>query len=155
MKTIGMGLYWDQQKVGDRYRTFGRTITETDLMMFIGVTGMTEVLFTDQTFEPPGQAKPQGRMVPGALVYALMEGLLCQSAIQGTGLAMLEIEQKILAPTFVGETVHCEVEVTGIKPTSKGNRAVVSTTNTVKNHAGEVKMVYKAVRMTAGSPRSV
>lgn len=154
MKTIGIGLYWDQQQPGDRYRTFNRTITETDLVMFIGVTGMTEVLFIDETFEPPGQAKPTGRVVPGALIYTLMEGLLCQTAIQGTGLALLEIEQKILAPTFVGETVYCEVEVTGIKPTSKGNRAVVTTTNTIRNQAGEAKMVYKAVRMTAGTPRA-
>lgn len=153
MRTIGIGLYWDQQQVGDRYRTFNRTITETDLVMFVGVTGMTEVLFVDATFEPPGQAMPKGRVVPGALIYTLMEGLLCQSAIQGTGLALLEIEQKILAPTFVGETICCEVEVTAIKPTSKGNRAVVTTTNTIKNQAGEVKMVYKAVRMMAGSPR--
>jgi 3-hydroxybutyryl-CoA dehydratase len=153
MKTHGIGLYWDDQQVGDRYRTFARTITETDLVMFVNVTGMTEVLFVDETFEPPGQAKPPGRVVPGALVYTLMEGFICQGPIQGTGLAMLELEQKILAPTFVGETVHCEVEVTTIKPTSKGNRAVVTTMNTVKSTAGEVKLVYKAVRMTAGRPK--
>lgn len=44
LKTLGIGLYWDQLKEGDRFRTLNRTITEPDIVNFIGVTGMVETL---------------------------------------------------------------------------------------------------------------
>ena len=37
-----------------------------------------------------------------------------------------------------------------IKPTSKGNRAVVTTQNSIVNQKGETVIAYKAVRMMAG-----
>ena len=67
-----------------------------------------------------------------------------------TGLALLEMEKKVLKPAFVGDTVHLEVEVLAIKPTSKGNRAVVTTRNDIVNQRGETVITYKAVRMMAG-----
>ena len=105
--------------------------------------------FIDQTFEHEGGIKG-GRVVPAALPYCLMEGLLCQTVQQMTGLALLEIEKKVLKPTFVGDTVHNEVEVVAIKPTSRGNRAVVTTVNNIVNQRGEAVITYKAVRMMAG-----
>ena len=89
MPTFGYGMFFEDYSVGQRLRTLARTVTETDLVNFIGVTGMTEVLFTDTTFEK-GVGKA-GRVVPAALSYTLMEGLLCQTVIQGTGLALLEL----------------------------------------------------------------
>ena len=41
---------WEQLSPGQRFRTLNRTVTETDLVMFTGVTGMLEVIFTDRTF---------------------------------------------------------------------------------------------------------
>ena len=102
----------------------------------------------DQTFEHEGGIK--GRFVPAALAYCLMEGLLCQTVQQMTGLALLEIDKKVLKPTFVGDTIHSEVEVTAIKPTSRGNRGVVTTVNNIVNQRGDMVITYKAVRMMAG-----
>jgi acyl dehydratase len=152
MRIEGIGLYWNDQEAGLRYRTLARTITETDVVLFVGVTGMTEVLFTDTTFSIAGHPKPAGRIVPSALCYTLMEGLICQGPIQGTGLALLEVSQTILAPTFVGETLHCEIEVLSVRPTSKGGRGIVETMNHIVNATGEIKMTYRAVRMQAGRP---
>jgi acyl dehydratase len=84
------------------------------------------------------------------LSYTLIEGLQCQSFMQGTGLALLEVEKKVLKPVMVGDTIHGEIEVLSIKPTSKGNRAVVATLNDVVNQHGEKVISYKAVRMLAG-----
>ncbi len=151
MKTVGIGFYWNDLKVGDRFRTLNRTITEPDIVNFIGVTGMVETLFTDLSFsEHHGALK--GRVVPAACTYAIIEGLLCQATMQTTGLALLEIEQKVLKPVFAGDTVHAEVEVTAVRPTSKGNRGIVTTTNDVFNQHGETVITYRAVRMMAGRP---
>ena len=96
----------------------------------------------------------QGRFVPAALTYSLIEGLLCQSMIQGTGLAMLELKKKVLAPVRVGDTVHAEVEVTSVRPTSKGNRGIVASKIDVKNQNGEIVISYEATRMLAGKRES-
>jgi 3-hydroxybutyryl-CoA dehydratase len=149
MKTLGLGFTWEQLSPGQRFRTLNRTITEADLMMFVGVTGMVEVIFTDQTFGAEHGAI-QGRFVPAALTYSLIEGLLCQTMIQGTGLAMLELNKKVLKPVRVGDTIHAEVEVTSVRPTSKGNRGIMASKVEVKNQLGEVVIAYEATRMLAG-----
>ena len=151
MKTVGIGFYWDDLTVGDEFRTLNRTITEPDIVNFIGVTGMVETMFTDLSFADHG-GLIQGRVVPAACTYTMIEGLLCQATMQTTGLALLEVEKKVLKPVFAGDTVHAEVEVTAIRPTSKGNRGIVTTQNNVMNQKGEMVITYRAIRMMAGRP---
>ena len=146
---MGQGVYWQDLQVGQRWRTFRRTITETDLVNFINTTGMLEAIFIDAEYEG---AAMQGRAVPGALTYTFIEGFILQSMIQGTGLAMLELHQKILAPVLVGDSIEAVVEVTGVRPTSKGNRAVVTSLIKVFNQRREPVMEYTAVRLLAGRP---
>jgi acyl dehydratase len=151
MRTVGIGFYWNDLEVGEQFRTLNRTITEADIVQFIGVTGMVETLFTDLSFgEHHGAIK--GRVSPAALVYTIIEGLLCQATMQTTGLALLEVEKKVLKPVFAGDTVHAEVEVTQVRPTSKGNRGIVTTQNNVVNQHGDIVITYRAVRMMAGRP---
>ena len=150
MKTLGIGLYWDNLEVGEQFKTLNRTITEPDIVNFIGVTGMVETLFTDLSFA--GHGGVEGRVVPAACTYTMIEGLLCQSTMQTTGLALLEVEKKVLKPVFAGDTVHAEVEVNAIRPTSKGNRGIVTTQNNVINQHGDTVITYRAVRMMAGRP---
>jgi acyl dehydratase len=133
MKLLGQGLYWDELKVGDQFKTFGRTITEADIISFINCTGFLEVLFTDAEFREKHSAIA-GRVAPAALVYCMAEGLLMVGLIQGTGLAFLN-----------------EVTVTEIRPTSKGGRGLVRTSNAIKNQRGETVIVYTPLRLLKGS----
>jgi len=146
---LGQGMVWQDLQVGQRWRTFRRTITEADLVNFINATGMLEAIFIEDGY---AGAAMRGRAVPGALTYTFIEGFILQSMIQGTGLAMLELHQKILAPVCVGDTIDAVVEVTGVRPTSKGNRAVVTSRIEVFNQRGEAVMEYTATRLLAGRP---
>ncbi|MFT4100984.1 MAG: MaoC family dehydratase N-terminal domain-containing protein [Burkholderiaceae bacterium] len=146
---LGQGFYWQELTVGQKLRTHRRTITETDLVNFIGVTGMLEAMFIDALDESGGIG---GRPVPAALTYTFIEGFLLQSMIQGTGLALLEMTQTVLGPVRVGDTIHAIVEVAGLRPTSKGNRAVVDSTIEVFNQRDEKVMRYTARRLLAGRP---
>ena len=110
---------------------------------------MLEAIFIEQGYEG---AAIGGRPVPGALTYTFIEGFVLQTMIQGTGLAMLELTQKILAPVCVGDTIGAEVEVTGIRPTSTKGRAVVTSVIDVFNQRGENVMTYTATRLLAGRP---
>jgi 3-hydroxybutyryl-CoA dehydratase len=146
---LGRGFVWQDLQVGQRFRTFSRTVTETDLVNFIGVTGMLEAIFIEEGYDG-GAIK--GRPVPAALTYCLIEGFILQTMIQGTGLAMLELTQKILGPVVVGDTISAVVEVTGVRPTSKNNRAVVDSAISVFNQQGTQVMHYTARRLLAGRP---
>ena len=144
---LGQGFVWQDLQVGQRFRTFRRTVTESDLVQFITVTGMLKAIFIEEGYE--GGAM-RGRPVPGALTYTLIEGFILQTMIQGTGLAMLELHQKILAPVLVGDTIEAMVEVTGIRPTSKSGRAVVTSRIDVFKQGGVQVMTYTATRLLAG-----
>ncbi|WP_203194275.1 MaoC family dehydratase [Xanthobacter dioxanivorans] len=151
LPTLGQGAVWQDLSVGQKFRTFRRTITETDLVNFISVTGMLEAIFIDATFEG---AAMSGRPVPGALTYTLIEGFILQTMIQGTGLAMLELEQRIHAPVCVGDTIWATVEVTAVRPTSRSGRAVVTSLIEVFNQSDRNVMTYTAKRLLAGAPQA-
>jgi acyl dehydratase len=92
-----------------------------------------------------------GHPVPGALVYSMAEGLVIPTTLQGTGLAFLSMGFDIKDPTYVGDTIHVEIELSEIKPTSKDpSRALVRTTNTVKNQKGGTVLIYTPLRMMQG-----
>ena len=145
---LGRGFTWQQLQVGQRFRTFGRTVTEHDLMGFVALTGMQEPLFVDATLD--GTLGP--RPVPAALTHALVEGMLLRGMVHGTGLALLETHIRPKAPVRVGDTTRAEVEVTAVRPTSRGGRAVVACAVRVANQRGEAVMDYDVTRLLAGLP---
>lgn len=149
MKIIGLGFYWDDLAVGDRFRTVGRTITEADLVNFVNVTWLTEELFTNVAARDQ-MAMPM-RVVPGALVYSFAEGLLLPS-MQDTGLAFLNAEIDIKGPTCVGDTIHVECEVVEMRPTSKPGRGLARTFNKVAKQDGSVVLTYNPLRMMKRRP---
>ena len=147
IRQLGQGFCWQDLTVGQRFRTHRRTITEADVVGFVGVTGMLEKIFIDHTPQPGGIS---GRPVPALLTTAIIEGFIFQTMIQGTGLALLESTTKVIGPVRVDDTIHAIVEVAGVRPTSKGNRAIVDSTISVFNQHDDPVLTYTARRMLAG-----
>jgi 3-hydroxybutyryl-CoA dehydratase len=145
---LGQGFYWQDLEVGQRFQTLRRTITETDLVNFISVTGTLEAIFIDADYQ---HGAMKGRPVPAALTYSIIEGFILQTMIQNTGLAMLEMAQKVHAPVQVNDTIHAVVEVTNVRPTSKSGRAVVTSKVEVWNQRDELVLTYTATRLLAGA----
>ena len=154
MEVLGHGFYYQDWHVGWEFETLGRTITETDILNFVGVSGMTEELFVSYDYLEK-HTNYEGRLVPGALVFSIAEGIVITATIARTGIAFLNCEIDIKAPTFAGDTIHVEGTVTEIKPASKGNRALVRTENKVVNQRGEVTLVYNPLRMMKGRPQGM
>jgi acyl dehydratase len=146
---ITRGQTWEEMTVGTRFRTASRTVTETDLVTFITLCGFNEPLFWDA-----GHARDagySGRLVPGALTYALAEGLVIQShVLHGTGLAFMHMELDVRRPVLVGDTITAIVEVTGARASNKAGRGVVESTVTVVNQGGEEVLVFTPVRLIRG-----
>ena len=147
VEIVGLGIHWTDLPVGRVFRTVGRTITETDLVNFISCTGMLEVLFTNVEFLKEESAI-KGRVVPGALVNSFAEGLLMQSVVQGVGLAFLEMQLSVNAPTFVGDTIHVQCEVIECRESkSKPGFGLVRTKNRVFKHDGTLVQTYTPLRL--------
>lgn len=147
MDIVGLGLHFEDLPLGRQFRTIGRTITEADIVNFIGCTGMLEVLFTDVEFLRT-QSDIKGRVAPGALVYSFAEGLLVQATMQHTGYAFLGMELKIDGPVFAGDTIHVECEVIEARPSrSRPGRGLVRTRNRVLKQDGTPALTYTPLRM--------
>lgn len=144
------GQTFEEMVPGSRFRTGTRTITETDLVSFVTLAGLTEPLFVDEAGSL--QAGYSGRLVPGTLTFAYAEGLVMQSgSIHGTGMAFLQTDLDVKGPVFVGDSILVIVEVTSARPASTGARGIVTTNNTVVKRDGTVVMVYNPVRMIRGA----
>lgn len=149
MQQLGVGFYWNDLEVGQKLKTIGRSIFETDVISFIGTTGMQEVLFNN--LEYIEHESPTGkRIAPGLLVLAIAEGLVMGATLQKTGFAFLSMDFSIKGPVEIGDTIHVELEVTEARPTSKGNRGLVRTHNKIVNQRGEVVIEYSPLRLMKG-----
>jgi acyl dehydratase len=146
MRMMDRALYWDDLAPGLRYRSRGRTITETDLVNFVNASWLTEGLFTSVDAEEREFSAIAGRVVPGALVYAYAEGL-AKRTMEGVGMAFLEAKMVVKAPTRVGDTIHVECEVVERKPTSKPGRALMRSRVDVVNQNGDTVLTYTALRL--------
>jgi acyl dehydratase len=146
---LGQGLTWEDMKVGSSFRTASRTITEPDLMSFVHLGGFNEPLFYDSSHAAAGGYT--GRLVPGALVYVMAEGLILQTnVLHGTGLAFMHMEFDVKAPTYVGDTLHVVVTTTESRPSSRPGRGVVTSRCAVLNQHGTEVAVFTPVRLIRG-----
>jgi acyl dehydratase len=143
------GHTWEEMTVGSSFRTAARTVTESDLTAFVNLCGFNEPLFYDERHAAEGGYA--GRLVPGAMVYALGEGLVIQThSFAGTGLAFMHMELDVRRPTFVGDTLDVVVEIVSSRASSKPGRGVVESRNTVYNERGDDVLVYTPVRLVRG-----
>jgi len=140
-------LYFEDYAPGLRLRTRRRSITETDLVNFIGLSGMFESLFIDREYIETHPSY-SGRLVPGALTYAIAEGLVVQEGVlHDRGLAFLGAEIRAERPVYVGDTLCVEVEIAATRPTRQADRGIVETSHRVLNQRDEVVMTLRITRL--------
>lgn len=134
------GLYFEEFETGKKVVSPGRTITESDIVWFAGLSGDYTQIHTDSQF---AQNTPFGRRVAhGLLVMSIASGLAARTGVlEGTVLLFREITNwKFVKPVFIGDTVHVEMEVVEMKEMRRiGGGAVVIELRIV-NQEGEVVM---------------
>jgi acyl dehydratase len=144
---LGQGLTWEENSVGAVYRTAARTVSEADIVTFVNLCGFIEPLFMDMDYVARESVYGR-RAAPGALTFALSEGLVIQTGlIHGTGMAWLGGEIRLVAPVLVGDTIRVEVEVVDKRETRKPDRGIVTYQHRVLNQRGEVVLEARVQRM--------
>jgi len=146
------GLFFEEFYKGQIFISSARTITESDIVQFAGLSGDYNQIHTDAEFSkttPFGQ-----RVAHGLLVTSIASGLLAISGfIEGTVLAFREINNwKFTKPTFIGDTIHVITEVieTKLLPRLGGGSVVIQLT--VKNQNDETVMRGKWTALMASKP---
>src|SRR5262245_42948184 len=141
------GLTFEQHEVGATFRTLGRTVSETDIVTFVNLCGFNEPLFMDMEYVAR-ESVFKRRAAPGALTFALSEGLIMQTGlIHGTGMAYLGGELRIVAPVLEGDTIRVEVEIVDKRDTKKTDRGIVTYRHRVLNQRDEVVLEARVQRM--------
>lgn len=124
--------------VGDRWRSArGRTVTETDIVNFCGLSGDFYPLHSDAVWAERG---PFGRRIAhGLLVLSLTSGLVRLEP--GYVWAFYGIDRlRFPAPTYIGDTLWAELEVT--ETVARDERfGVVAVSVTTVNQREEAVMV--------------
>ena len=144
---IGHGLFFDEHKVGATYTTLARTVSETDIVNFVNLCGFTEPLFMDMEYIAR-ESLFKRRAAPGALTFALSEGLIMQTGlIHGTGMAYLGGELRVVAPVLEGDTLTVQVEVVDKRETKKADRGIVTYRHRVLNQRDELVLEARVQRM--------
>jgi acyl dehydratase len=133
-----MALYLEDLEPGQTYQSAARTITETDVVTFAGLSGDFNPIHTDAEFSKNtvyGQ-----RVVYGLLGLSVLTGLLDRTGLfSGTAIAMLGIRDwQFTAPVFIGDTVHLRLTITSVRRTSKPDRGVVGRHFQLLNQRDEV-----------------
>ncbi|MEK6222202.1 MAG: MaoC/PaaZ C-terminal domain-containing protein [Chloroflexota bacterium] len=126
------GMYFEEYEVGQKIKSAGRTVTETDIVNFAGLSGDYNYIHTDAHASketPFGQ-----RVAHGLLGLSIASGLAEQTGLmEGTIMAFREINNwKFIKPIFIGDTIHVVVEVKKAKAIPRiGGGSVVIELNVI------------------------
>jgi len=111
--------------INETYETARRTVTESDINRFAGLSGDFNALHTDAVF---AESTPFGTTIAhGALIFSMSTGLVDHAGfIDGTILAFLEANMKWPAPVKSGDTIQVNITPIEKKLTSNPKRGVVT-----------------------------
>ena len=146
------GLYFEEFRVGQHTVTAARTVTESDVVSFAGLSGDYNQIHTDAAFS---QSTPFGqRVAHGLLCLSIVSGLAMRTGVlEGTVLAFREInEWKFIKPVFLGDTIHAELDVTETKALPRLNAGSVRIAIQVKNQREEVVMKGVWIALVVSKP---
>lgn len=139
--------YFEEYEIGDTWQSRGRTITESDLVMFSAWSGDWYPLHTDSEWAKTTQFGQ--RIAHGLLILSASMGLTPLEP--GRVVAFYGIDNlRFVRPTYIGDTIHVELEVTDAQ--DKGEAGIVSARATVFKQDGNPVLVATHKLLIARRP---
>ncbi|WP_026381947.1 MaoC/PaaZ C-terminal domain-containing protein [Afifella pfennigii] len=118
-----MGRVYEEFEPGQTWTTQARTVTEADVVMFCGISGDYNPLHTDE--EHCRDTRFGTRIAHGPLGMSMAIGLMSQlNLINGTALALLNLNWDFCGPIRFGDTVHARVTTHSTRRTKAGDGIV-------------------------------
>ena len=148
------GRYFDQWQVGDRLtHQPGRTVTETDNLMFSALTHNMQPLHLDAEY---ARASEFGQiLVNSTFTFSLATGLSIADTTVGTLIANLGFDKVVTPkPVFIGDTLTCHTEVLEKRQSkSRPGCGIVVFRHSLTNQRGEEVISFTRTVLLHGSPQ--
>ncbi len=135
--SVKKGLFFEEFEIGQSIISAGRTVTESDVTTFAGLTGDWNGIHTDAVY---AANHPLGRRVAhGLLGLSIAVGLAMRLGfLDDTVLAFREIgEWKFSLPIYLGDTIHMKAVVAEIRPVPRLCAGMVTLRVEVINQDGK------------------
>jgi 3-hydroxybutyryl-CoA dehydratase len=135
--------YFEDFHEGEEFSTPSRTVTETDVMNFAGVSGDFNSIHTDEEYAK--RTAYGGRIAHGFLTLAVASGLWFSSGVFEESLvALYGIENmRFIKPVRFGDTLTVKLKV--ITKRERKELGIVTVRNEVVNQKGEVVLGFDAM----------
>ena len=104
------GYYFEDLSVG-MSASYAKTITETDIVLFAGISGDVNPVHLNQEFA--SDTMFEGRIAHGMLTASFISTVL-GTKLPGPGCIYLRQDLRFLAPVRPGDTVHAQITITEI-----------------------------------------
>ena len=120
--------YYGEYEIGETWVSKGRTVTETDIVMFSALSGDWYPLHTD--IEYAKNTPFQQRIAHGMLVLSISTGLLNMES--GIVAAFYGIDElRFVKPTFIQDTIKVKLEIVDMR--EKAQAGVIKAKQTIMN----------------------
>jgi 3-hydroxybutyryl-CoA dehydratase len=138
-----MGKHFEDFEINEEAVTAGRTITETDIVNFAGITGDWNEIHTNK--EVAERSPFKQRIAHGALIFSIATGLSVRLGQTGdTVIAFYGLDRlRFVKPAFIGDTIRVRQKVVE-KSERDQHSGIVTMLNEVVNQRDEVVVSYTA-----------
>lgn len=109
------GYYFEDLSVG-MTASYAKTVTETDIVLFAGISGDVNPVHLNQEFADATMF--EGRIAHGMLTASFISTVL-GTKLPGPGCIYLRQDLRFLAPVRPGDTVHAQITITDVNQEKK------------------------------------
>jgi 3-hydroxybutyryl-CoA dehydratase len=143
--------YYEDYALGESFVSPGRTVTETDLILFSGITGDWHLMHTNVEYARKSQFGE--RIAHGMLILSIGTALLFRLGdnvlFPKSFIAFYGIDKlRFVKPVLIGDTISCQAEVVEMEEKDV-NRGVITYDTRIKNQRDEL-VVLMIQRIIAG-----
>jgi 3-hydroxybutyryl-CoA dehydratase len=144
MSFTTMHLYFDDVEVGQEWESGGRTVTETDIVNFAGLSGDFNPIHIDHEFAKTTMFRRP--IAHGLLVFSMGSGLGLMFPPMRT-LAFMGIKEwHFREPVSAGDTLRVKTKVVEKEERGRGRRGVVTWQRQIVNQ--DHKIVQEGITLT-------
>ena len=139
-------IYFEDYVIGDTRSTFGRTITESDIVLHAGQTGDFFPHHMDAEWCKTQPFKE--RIAHGTLIFSVAVGMTA-GEINPEAFSYGYDRLRFIKPVFINDTITCKISIDKKSDHKKPEFGVVSEKLEVSNQKGQLVLVCEHLLMVS------